>query len=175
MANTYTLIASNTLSSSAASVTFSSIPATYTDLVLRISARSTYAGTYSQGYVRPNNLAYNPSSTELVGTGTSATSTRAGLGAQFGWDFAIPGATNTSNTFGSMECYMPNYNVVQKKPASLFSVSEGNTATIYETWIEVVAGLNADSTAAITSVYIYDDYAQFASGSSFFLYGIKNS
>ena len=40
MPATYTLIASNTLSSAAASVTFSAIPATYTDLVLRYSARS---------------------------------------------------------------------------------------------------------------------------------------
>ena len=39
-ANTYTLISSNVLGSSAASVTFSSIPATYTDLVLRVSART---------------------------------------------------------------------------------------------------------------------------------------
>lgn len=44
MANTYTLISSNTLTSSAASVTFSSIPATYTDLVLRISSRTDAAG-----------------------------------------------------------------------------------------------------------------------------------
>jgi hypothetical protein len=35
MANTYTPIASNTLGASAASVTFSAIPATYTDLVMR--------------------------------------------------------------------------------------------------------------------------------------------
>ena len=39
-ANTYTLISSNVLASSAATVTFSSIPATYTDLVLRVSARN---------------------------------------------------------------------------------------------------------------------------------------
>jgi len=38
---TYTLISSNVLTSSAASVTFSSIPATYTDLVVRLSARAT--------------------------------------------------------------------------------------------------------------------------------------
>jgi hypothetical protein len=40
MANTYTLIASNTLGASAASVTFSAIPSTYTDLVVRYSAAS---------------------------------------------------------------------------------------------------------------------------------------
>jgi len=39
MPSTYTLISSNVLGSSAASVTFSAIPSTYTDLVLRISAR----------------------------------------------------------------------------------------------------------------------------------------
>ena len=42
---TYTLISSNVLSSSAASVTFSSIASTYTDLVLRVSARDDRAGS----------------------------------------------------------------------------------------------------------------------------------
>ena len=39
MANTYTLISSNVLGSSAASITFSAIPATYTDLVVRVTSR----------------------------------------------------------------------------------------------------------------------------------------
>ena len=40
MANTYTLIASNTVGSGgAASISFSSIPSTYTDLLVKISTR----------------------------------------------------------------------------------------------------------------------------------------
>ncbi|CAB4173630.1 hypothetical protein UFOVP973_1, partial [uncultured Caudovirales phage] len=45
MANTYVLLNSNTVGvGGTASVTFSSIPQTYTDLMVRISARSTLSG-----------------------------------------------------------------------------------------------------------------------------------
>ena len=54
MATTYTLITSQTLASSAASVTFSSIPSTYTDLVLRVSARTDNAAVSDGFYVGLN-------------------------------------------------------------------------------------------------------------------------
>jgi hypothetical protein len=41
MPSTYTLIKGETIGSSAASYTFTAIPSTFTDLVLRISVRST--------------------------------------------------------------------------------------------------------------------------------------
>jgi hypothetical protein len=50
MANTYTLIESQVLGSSAASVTFSAIPATYTDLVLKFSSRNDDTGVTETVY-----------------------------------------------------------------------------------------------------------------------------
>ena len=78
MANTYTLISSNTLTSSAASVTFSSIPATYTDLVLRISARSDRVSTTDRLRLTFNSdTATNYSNITLVGDGAAASSQNA--------------------------------------------------------------------------------------------------
>jgi hypothetical protein len=174
---TYTLISSNVLTTAASNLTFSAIPQTYTDLVLRVSARSNDAGSdqHSRCYVRPNNSAYDPSYTYLYATGTTASSGREALGSQAGYRFQIPNAAATSNTFCNMEFYLPSYTVTQKKPSSLFSVSENNTTTTNYSWINATAGLMASSTTAITSLYIYDDFGQFIAGSSFYLYGISNA
>lgn len=174
MPATYTLIASNTLSSSAASVTFSAIPATYTDLVLRMSMRiSTTGDSKDNFYVWFNgSSAASYSLTRVRGDGTTASSSRATAGT-----YSLTGLTDragaTANTFGSAELYIPNYTASTNKPSSLTTVSENNAT---EAYIEGAAGLWSN-TAAITSIGIYGDYSgnQFVSGSSFFLYGIKNS
>jgi len=75
MANTYTLIESQVLGSSAASVTFSAIPATYTDLVLRYSARHNNAFSISQVLITFNgDTAANYSETVVYGNSVSAAS-----------------------------------------------------------------------------------------------------
>jgi hypothetical protein len=171
MPATYTLIASNTLSSSAASVTFSAIPATYTDLVLRLSARGTTSGEQeSLGITFNSDTSTNYSRISLVGTGSSALSLSGtgevnllGLG---------NGSTSTSNTFSNSEHYIPSYTVSQKKPISAFLVYENNATSAR---IHPTASL-WQGTAAITSMTITpQSSANIASGSSFFLYGIKNS
>ena len=76
--STYTPIATQTLGSAAASVTFSSIPQGYTDLVLVASYKSANpSGTESWGGCRLNNDSSSSySTTNLRGNGTSATSSR---------------------------------------------------------------------------------------------------
>ena len=76
MPATYTLIASNTLSSSAASVTFSAIPATYTDLVLRWSSRTDNASVVDVVLLEFNASGGTAYSTRrIIGTGSAAAST----------------------------------------------------------------------------------------------------
>ena len=71
MAVTYTPITSNTLTSATASVTFSSISGTYTDLVLVVSAQS--ASTNVDLAMRFNSdSGTNYSNTRLYGTGSAA-------------------------------------------------------------------------------------------------------
>ena len=174
MPATYQLISSNTLSSAAASVTFSSIPATYTDLVLRLSARSSNAGRNDVVNMEFNaNSSALYSTTILYGQGggsfgslrnSNATYTRIG--------YYISGDTTTSSTFGSQEFYIPNYTASQNKAISGFGVSENN-ATVQD--LAVTAGLFRDTTAISSIKLTLLTGPNFMSGSSFFLYGIKNS
>ena len=174
MAATYTLIASNTLNSSAASVTFSAIPNTFTDLVVRVSARSndTYGGTaFSDNfYITLNSLTSNYSQTILNGNGAAASSSRASSQARFSYTNMVSGG-NTSNTFSSVEIYIPSYTSSHGKPISTFAADENNTTTAY---IKSIAYLQT-ATAAISSITMNPNFGSFVSGSSFFLYGIKNS
>ena len=171
MANTYSLIASNTLSSSAASVTFSSIPSTYTDLVLSVCARTNDTGPENLQIYFNTDTATNYSTTYLQGNGASATSARYTSQSVIQNPNTVEGTTYTSNTFGSIEIYIPSYTASQNKPVSLSGASENNATTAY---INNGAGLWRN-TAAITQIVIDQSGANFVSVSSFFLYGIKNS
>ena len=169
MANTYTLIASNTLGSSAASVTFSSIPSTYTDLVVRYSARCNATVQYRLAYIEVNATASSYSETYLMSDGSSATSVRATAQPFIGY-LRVPGTTAAANTFSNGEFYIPSYTASQNKPMSVFDAAEDNSATGY-ILSEAVLWSNTD---AITSIkFGLDGSGSLVSGSSFFLYGIK--
>ena len=169
MANTYTLIASNTLGSSAASVTFSSIPADYTDLVVRVSGRSDSAGftTFTGKF---NSSTSNYSYTRIRGNGASATSNRSSSpGYVYGG--ILSDSTSTANTFSSFEWYIPSYTATQNKILFTLAANENNLTTAYT---DVLAVLWSN-TAAITQIDFLPSSGNFVSGSSFFLYGISNS
>ena len=174
MATTYTLIDSEVLTSSQASVTFSSIPATYTDLVLRVSARTDFGSLVDTIGIKFNGATTNYSDTNLQtnsSSGSGGSSRATGLAYINGFR-AADGSTATSSTFSSAEFYIPSYTASQAKPMSEFNVSENNDATAY---ISAVAGL-WNNTAAITSIVLNSiNSANFVSGSSFYLYGISNA
>lgn len=172
MANTYRLISGTTLSSTSASVIFSGIPSSYTDLVLRASIRSDSAGTTVHDFTyRINGLTTSIySKTQLTGNGTAAQSYRQTT-TRFGFENVLDGASATANTFGNIEIYFPSYQAAQNKPIGHFGVSENN-ATL--AGINATAGLFSD-TGAITQIECYTSGYNFASGCSFYLYGIKNS
>lgn len=180
MALTYQLISSNVLSSSAASVTFSAIPSTYTDLVLRFTARSTAATvTDAIGDIRINGATTTLySNTTIYGDGVSAVSNRT-TSATYIQCFTVSAAGATANTFGSVELYLPNYiSTTQNKTVGANSAAESNatTATAWY-WNGATAGLYRESANAITEINIAlrSSGSSFVSGSSFYLYGIKNS
>jgi len=75
MPATYEPIATTTLGSAAASITFSSIPATYTDLRLVFVARTT-AGDNIRIQFNGDTSSSNYSSTWIVGDGSTASSSR---------------------------------------------------------------------------------------------------
>lgn len=165
------LIASNTLSSSAASVTFSSIPATYTDLVCRVTARGTSTTTTEVLRLELNADASSLYSyTLLGGDGTSAFSSR-GSALSYIENYYTSADGATANTFGSLELYLPSYTASQNKPMSVTAMAENNVSAVK---IGATAGLYR-STSAITSIKFTFASNNIASGSSFFLYGLKNS
>ena len=161
-------IASTTVGAGgAASVTFSSIPSTYTDLCVKFSARD------NSSYVANNiALSFNGSTASfsvrnLYGNGSSAlsgtASNQAGLAAA---------ANATASTFSNSEFYIPNYAGSTNKSYSGDTVSENNATEAYD-WFN--AGLWSN-TAAITSITITaGSSATFQNYSNFYLYGIKNS
>lgn len=173
MANTYQLISSNVLSSAAASVTFSSIPATYTDLVLRMSVRSTGTSTDRIVTLKYNNDTTSTYSwTTLLGNGSTASSGGASsTGGAYAYSATASGAT--ANTFGSLEVYIPSYTASQNKPISVFGMPETNATTFSVNGGGAVAQLFS-STIAISRIDITTS-GQIDAGSSFYLYGIKNS
>ena len=174
MANTYQLIASNTLSSAAASVTLSSIPGTYTDLLLRITTRVDRAivGAHNCRLTVNGSSTSDYSQTNLAEFGVTINSTRASAEAFI----TTPSTANssTANTFSSNEFYFPNYAGSTSKTLSVFDVIENNSTANFESQISVKAGLRSN-TAAITSITLDTNGYNYLSGSSFFLYGIKNS
>jgi hypothetical protein len=169
MAPTYTLIQSQTLVATAATVSLNAIPSTYTDLVLKWSVRDTNPGIAASFFITINSDTTNNSYTYLRGTGASAQSNystgASGLNGGFN-----DGSLSTANTFSNGEMYLPNYALTTKKPASVFNAQEDNSSTAF---IYAVANLNS-GTAAVTSLTL-NASVLFSTGSSFYLYGISNA
>lgn len=164
------LIAKNVLSTSAASVTFSGVPSTYTDLRLEISARSAASALTSDVKVRFNGATTDALHTAgwLRGNGNTASTSAS----SFGLLGLCPGATASANTFASMSVDIPIYSGSRGKRYSSFAASEDAASIAY---LYAIAG-QWDSTAAITSMTILIDGGHsFAANSSFFLYGITKA
>lgn len=172
MANTMTLISSITVGSGGATtMDFTSIPSTYTDLLLDISARSTVSSVYTQIFTTFNNTSTGYYRMVLQGFAGSASSSSQSNTTQFNTSY-IPGGTATANTFGNFQLYIPNYAGSNKKTASLDAAMENNDAS------NNVLQLDAflwDNTAAINRITLTSQDPNFAQYSTAYLYGIKNS
>ena len=168
MANTYVKIATVNASGSSGSMVFSSIPSTYTDLCLKVSARGTsnYAGGGYYYYVYPNGATTNLSTKYLFGNGTSAQS--GSSGAAFAY---CPASDWTTSAFSDDEIYLPNYAGSTNKSYSIDSVSENN-ATLANS--VMAAGLWSQTTA-ISSLTLTIGGGSFALYSTATLYGISKS
>jgi hypothetical protein len=170
MANTYTLISSVTVGSGgAATIGFTSIPSTYTDLVLKVSTRDDRAGVIANAI----NLSLNGSTANftyklLEGDGVSIYSA-SGSTSLIG---VSTGPSATANTFSNLEIYIPNYAGSNNKSISVDSVVETNATT---TFADLIASLWSNS-AAITSITLTPNTGtNFVQYSTAYLYGISNA
>lgn len=162
MAATYEPIATNTLGSAATSYTFTSIPATYTDLILVFNGAMTI-DDYVLFQVGNGSVdtATNYSATRLVGTGSVAQSSRS-TGQSY-IQFSDVLTTNRNNFIANFQNYA---NTTTYK--TVLVRTNATNAT-------VCAGVGLwRSTAAINTIKVYTYASQtFAAGTTFTLYGIK--
>lgn len=172
MPTTYKAISTVTVGAAgAANIEFTSIPASYTDLKLILSGRSTdtYGNAYYDCYVQLNS---NSGSTQvLYGTGSGVT---AGVDASNVPIYGVTSSGATASTFGNAEVYIPNYTGTTNKTIGIDSVSENNATAANA---QLGAGL-ITLTSAVTSFKItpYNSpTAKFAQYTTATLYGISKS
>jgi len=161
MSSTYNVIASTTLGSNQTSVTFSTIPSTYTDLVMVANTRLVAGGSTNYVVTFNGDTGSNYSLTFLYGDGSVAGSGR---------------ASNVSNIDTA---YFPNYSQLG---AIIYNINNYSNTTTHKTIISR-SGQTAErtsayvglwrNTAAITSMTINGGTNNIVSGSTFTLYGIK--
>jgi hypothetical protein len=149
----------------AASIDFSSIPSTYTDLVLKTSVR--WSNTGPDGF----NISFNGSTSSftcrfLEGSGSAASSS---TGTRFAG--GLEGTGYTASTFGSVDIYIPNYAGSTNKSYSIDSVTENNATQAFS---QLIAGLWSN-TSAINQITIAPSSGTFVQYSTAYLYGVSNA
>jgi hypothetical protein len=167
---TYTLISSVTVGSGgAANIEFTSIPATYTDLVVLFSARTDRSGSYRDLIkLQPNSSSADGSERHLINDGGTLES---------GSDSFIAAgvataSSSTANTFSNNIIYIPNYASSNYKSLSVDAVPEENGT---QTYMILSAGLWSSS-SAITSLKLVPNIGpNFVQYSTAYLYGISNA
>jgi hypothetical protein len=170
MPTTYQAIATVTVGSGgAANIVFTSIPQTFTDLVLKVSTRTLASGVSDALGVYLNGVQTNRLRIAIYGNGSSvasSSSTYRDLGSS-------NGNTSIANTFSNVELYFPNYTSSNNKSISSDSVYENNTTGAD---MNLYAGLWSVTTA-ITGITLdsASSGVNFMQYSSATLYGIKNS
>lgn len=171
MANTFELISAVTVGSGGtANIEFTSIPSTYTDLVIDFSGRSVKSANFEDVKIQFNSSTTGYSDRYLLGNGSAASS---GSGASTGiYNLIIPAANATASTFSNSLVYIPNYAGSNNKSVSIDVATENNATLSY---LNLVAGLWSNS-SAITSIKIVPDTANnLAQYSTAYLYGVKNA
>jgi len=151
------------LTASQSSITFSSIPQDYDDLIVLYCVRSSsFLGTNQDDI----NLKINTIDTTPVvlfgtgsGVGTGNFPNEAGYAA---------GSNTTANTFSNNSLYIMNYKSSSNKSVSVDSVYENNGTNV----ILAIKSNNYAVTSAVTTLEFFLSQGDIVSGSTFSLYGI---
>lgn len=173
---TYTLISSTTVGSGGVSgIDFTSIPSTYTDLVLLLSLRGNSASYDDYVNVRFNSSSGANYSNRIIDTGGTTGSSSSWASQNYGYFFQIDAASSTASTFSNVEIYIPNYAGSTNKPYSNIGVKENNGNQSTSRWMAINAGLWSQ-TAAITSINLsVGSSTLWVQYSTAYLYGISNA
>jgi hypothetical protein len=171
--DSYESIATTTLGSATPTITFSSIPGTYKHLQLRVLARGAGTGAvamklqFNSDTTSGNYYSYH----EIYGTGsaTAASANASSGGIQLE---LFPTSSATASVFGAMTLDLLDYTSTNKNKVTRSLVGYDNNGSGY---VFFMSGMYMPSTiAAVTSIQITTmDASNFATYSSFALYGIK--
>lgn len=150
----------------AASIDFTSIPGTYTDLMIVLSARSTATpgNAFEFAKVTINGNTASITNRSLGGNGSSAYSFTT-PGNYFG---EIPSNQATASTFSNITGYFPNYAGATNKSFSVDGVGENNATGAQS---NLTAGLWSN-TSAITSLSLTANAGNLMQYSTATLYGV---
>jgi hypothetical protein len=172
---TYKLIASSVASGGAvSSVAFTSIPSTYTDLVLTCSWRASTAGSDQQLWLSINNTSYADIPYTLLQSDSST------LGGARGTSTWIVGGGNangsTAGVFTTTLLYITNYSSTSTNKIFIIDSFMGSM-TVPPTTYSYTEGTvrNFDSTTVISSLNLKSASGNLMQYSSFYLYGISNA
>jgi hypothetical protein len=167
MANTFELIEAITVGSGgAASIDFTSIPSTFTDLALKVSVRDDRSG------YAVNNLIVKFNNTSTTYTGKQIYYANSSSPASSNnYNGSVPSPVDTANVFSSSEIYIPNYTSSNQKSFSIDDATEG-ISTYFS--IGFSAGL-WNGTGAINQITLSAQSANFVQYSTAYLYGVKNA
>jgi hypothetical protein len=172
MANTFVKIETVTAGSAVASLNFTSIPQTYTDLQVFISVRGVSVAAFDQFLFTFNsNTSSIYSYLQLQGYDNSASTGKATGQANISAGY-VPAANATTSTFSNTQIYIPNYTSANSKSFGIEATQENNSAT--QSVLQLRAGLFGSSTA-ISSMQCTLQNGNFAQYSSITLYGIKKT
>jgi hypothetical protein len=159
-------------------MSFTSIPQTYTDLVVLGSTRSTTTdaplcyrlNSTTSGYTGKYVCGLGGSGTES----SSLTTLTAGAGGTWGRAANVGNcvSSDTANTFASWRMYILNYTSANNKSISLDVVTENNAATAYPELDALVWANSAAITTVAFAVYNLGSFAQYSTAT---LYGIVKS
>lgn len=152
----------------AASISFTSIPSTYTDLVILLSARSNYASGFDVLTMTGNSTA--SSTVGMTGNTTpTGSSNAAGTGNRVAY---MLGSTQTASNFGNTLITIPNY-ARAGWTKQIFSQDVAENAASTTSWLEFFAGSIGD-TNALTSITLTPLNGQFVQYTTAYLYGLTS-
>lgn len=161
---TMQLIQHQELGSSQTSITFSSIPQTFTDLYLVFSLRSNNGSGDNEIFLNINGSA--GTDTVLYSFGSSGNGSNSS-GTQM--RLVAAGGTSTANTFGTGHLYIPNYTSSVSKAVQVESASETNATTNIGFYVTAGLPTNTSPVTSIALNCVGNSWVQFSSAT---LYGI---
>lgn len=170
MASTYSFVAKYVVTAATEGPTilaFTSL-GNYTDLILKISSRNNNPSTAGNILLYFNGSTSGYTNIFIQGSGLGSP----GSGAVARMVGDMDTSNSASGIFNNIEVYIPNYLSALNKTFNAESVTEETGATAYS----MLSVNTRSNTEALTSIGIEDRSGySYVQGTSFYLYGIKNT